>query len=147
MQAKSSERIFLLLLIGVIQINIQIHNSSSRSIYEQIYESIKREIISGALPADEPLPSIRNLAKDLKISVITTKRAYDELERDKFIYTIPGKGTFAAKQNTSMIREQYIKEIEEHLQQIIQICSLSGITPAEVRDIYDALCSVGDDNT
>ena len=83
---------------------ILIDNKSGAPIYDQIFTQIKGHILSGELPADAPLPSIRALAKDLRISVITTKRAYDELERSGFIYTIPGKGSFVSGKNTQLLR-------------------------------------------
>lgn len=108
--------------------NVFIDNKSGVPIYNQIYTQIKDQIISGALAADQPLPSIRNLAKDLRISVITTKRAYDELEKEGFVYTIPAKGCFVAPKNVELLREENLKAIEEHMQKIAQLavsCSLS----------------------
>ncbi len=96
--------------------NILIDNKSGAPIYDQIYTQIKSQIISGALREDEPLPSIRNLAKDLRVSVITTKRAYDELEHEGFLYTVAGKGCFVAPKNTELLREEHLKEIEAHLE-------------------------------
>ena len=98
--------------------NILINNRSGVPIYEQIYTQIKNHIISGAVSADEMLPSIRNLAKDLRISVITTKRAYDELEREGFVYTVAGKGCFVATKNTDLLREENLRKIEEYMQEI-----------------------------
>lgn len=89
--------------------NIYIDNKSGTPIYDQIYTQIKNQIISGDLKEDELLPSIRNLAKDLRISVITTKRAYDELERDGFIYTLPAKGCFVAPKNVELLRKKTSK--------------------------------------
>lgn len=109
--------------------NIFIDNRSGLPIYDQIYSQIKSQIISGALDADEALPSIRGLAKELRISVITTKRAYDELEKEGFIYTIAGKGCFVAPKNTELLREENLRKIEEHMIEIIRLshsCSLSG---------------------
>lgn len=88
-------------------------NSSGMPIYDQIYTQIKNHIISGEIAEDEPLPSIRALAKDLRISVVTTKRAYEELEREGFIYTQPAKGSFVAPKNIELIKEQNMKKIEE----------------------------------
>lgn len=108
--------------------NLFIDNKSDMPIYEQICTRIKAEIISGALKEDDPLPSIRNLAKDLRISVITTKRAYDELEREGFIYTIASKGCFVAPQNTELLREENLRRIEEHITEILKLavcCDLS----------------------
>ena len=97
--------------------NILLRNTGDRPIYEQIYTQIRDQILSGALPAGIPLPSIRALAKDLRISVITTKRAYDELEADGFICTMAGKGSFVAERDLALVREQHLKEMEQHLQE------------------------------
>lgn len=105
-----------------------IDNKSGTSIYEQIYTQIRAQIISGALGEDDPLPSIRNLAKDLRISVITTKRAYEELEREGFLYTVPGKGCFVAPKNVELLREENLKKIEGHFSEILSLaasCNLS----------------------
>ena len=96
--------------------NIIINNKNNVPIYDQIYSQIKNQIIAGTLQQDQALPSIRNLAKDLRISVITTKRAYDELEREGFIYTLPAKGCFVAPKNTELLREQTLRQIEQHIQ-------------------------------
>ena len=108
--------------------NILIDNKSGEPIYNQIYTQIKNQIIGGELAADEMLPSIRGLAKDLRISFITTKRAYDELEREGFIYTLPAKGCYVAPKNVELLREENLKKIEEHISQIAQLavsCKLS----------------------
>ncbi len=108
--------------------NILIDNKSGEPIYNQIYSQIKNQIISGELKQDEMLPSIRGLAKDLRISFITTKRAYDELEREGFIYTLPAKGCYVAQKNVELLREENLKKIEEHIEQITRLaasCSLS----------------------
>lgn len=108
--------------------NILIDNKSSAPIYDQIYSQIKSQIISGELQENEMLPSIRGLAKDLRISFITTKRAYDELEREGFIYTIQAKGCYVAPKNVELIREENLKKIEAHIEQIVQLaasCNLS----------------------
>ena len=108
--------------------HVLIDNKNGAPIYDQIYTQIKSQIISGALQEDEMLPSIRGLAKDLRISFITTKRAYDELEKEGFLYTIPGKGCFVAAKNVELLREENLKQIEAHLEQIVQLatsCNLS----------------------
>lgn len=108
--------------------NIFIDNRSGTPIYDQIYKQIKNLIISGEVKENDPLPSIRALAKDLRISVVTTKRAYDELEREGFIYTLPAKGCFVAPKNTEILREENLKKIEELIEQIKQLgasCNLS----------------------
>ena len=108
--------------------NILIDNKSSEPIYNQIYSQIKAQIISGVLKEDEMLPSIRGLAKDLRISFITTKRAYEELEKEGFIYTLPAKGCYVAPKNLELLREENLKRIEELIEQISKLatsCSLS----------------------
>ncbi len=108
--------------------NIVIRNSNNEPIYAQIYNQIKNLIIMGELKEGDLLPSIRNLAKDLRISVITTKRAYDELERDGYIYSVAGKGSYVAEKNTGIIIEANLKEIEEHMRKILNLshsCRLS----------------------
>ena len=101
--------------------NIIISNANNEPIYEQIYSQIKSAIISSELKEGDLLPSIRNLAKDLKISVMTTKRAYDELEKDGYIYSTMGKGSFVAEKNSEILREAHLKEIEEHMRKILKI--------------------------
>ncbi len=112
--------------------NIIISNANNKPIYEQIYSQIKAKIISSELKEGEILPSIRNLAKDLRISVITTKRAYDELEKDGYLYSVPGKGSFVAEKNIDMLREEKLKEIEEHIQKILEIAPSCNLTTVEI---------------
>ncbi len=116
--------------------NIYIDNKTGTPIYDQIYTQIKNQIISGKLAEDDPLPSIRNLAKDLKISVITTKRAYEELEREGFIYTLQGKGCFVAKKNVELLREENLKSIEEHIQEIRKIAAAENLSNNELLEIF-----------
>ena len=107
---------------------IIIRNTGGQPIYEQIYSQLKAQIIAGVLTPGEALPSIRALAKDLKISVITTKRAYDELEAEGFLYTVAGKGCFVAEKNLDLIREQQLRELESHLSAAAELakhCDLS----------------------
>ena len=101
--------------------DIIISNSSGRPIYDQISEQIKEKILTGQLEEGEALPSMRLLAIELRISVITTKRAYEELERDGFIVTMTGKGSFVAEKNTEAVREEYLKRIEEHIGEIVRL--------------------------
>ena len=115
--------------------NIFIDNRSGLPIYDQIYSQIKSQIISGALDADEALPSIRGLAKELRISVITAKRAYDELEKEGFIYTIAGKGCFVAPKNTELLREENLRKIEEHMSEIITLSHSCGLSGEELLDM------------
>lgn len=112
--------------------NIQINNSSDDPIYLQIKNQIKVQIISGDLKVGEQLPSIRFLAKELRISMLTAKRAYDELELDGFINSVQGKGNFVAAQNKELIREEYLKKIEEKLQEIVELSEIAKITNDEL---------------
>ncbi len=115
--------------------DIIISNASGKPIYEQIVTQIKGMIVSGALAQGEALPSMRLLARDLRISLITTKRAYEELERDGFIETVPGKGSFVAERNMEIIREDRLRRVEELLAQAVQEARGSGITFEEIADI------------
>jgi GntR family transcriptional regulator len=108
-------------------VKIIISNSSPDPIYEQISKQIKAQIISGELAEGVPLPSIRKLALDLQISVITTKRAYDELEREGFLDTVGGKGTFVAVQNKELLREKKMKIVEDKLAQAVDEARVMGI--------------------
>ena len=117
--------------------NIFIDNKSTAPIYEQIYSQIKNQILSGALKEDEALPSIRNLAKDLRISVITTKRAYDELEKDGFIYTIAAKGCFVAPKNLELLREEHLKQIENYMQDIVRLAEPCNLNKKEIIAMFD----------
>ncbi len=112
--------------------NILIDNKSGAPIYDQIYTQIKQQIISGSLKEHTLLPSIRGLAKDLRISFITTKRAYDELEKDGFIYTVQAKGCYVAPKNIELIREEQLKKIEEHMEDIVKLASSCNLTEAEI---------------
>lgn len=114
---------------------LYIDNKSSSPIYEQLYGQIKAQIISGALEEDALLPSIRNLAKDLRISVVTTKRAYEELEKQGFIYTVAAKGCFVAKKNTQLLREEHLRRIEAHMEEIGKLAALCSLSPQEVLDM------------
>ncbi|MDO5714009.1 MAG: GntR family transcriptional regulator [Tissierellia bacterium] len=115
--------------------DIHIRNSDHRPIYEQIKDQLKEKIISGVLSPGEKLPSIRLLAKELRISVITTKRAYDELEKEGFITSVQGKGSFVAGKNKDLIREEVLKKIEYHLQQSISLARSGGISLEELKEI------------
>ena len=115
---------------------ILIDNKSGAPIYDQIFTQIKGYILGGELKTDDPLPSIRALAKDLRISVITTKRAYDELERSGFIYTIPGKGSFVSAKNTELMREEHLKQIEKHMAAIRTLAQLTGLGREEMAEMW-----------
>lgn len=114
---------------------ILIDNKSGAPIYDQIYSQIKSQIISGALGEDEMLPSIRALAKDLHISFITTKRAYEELEKEGFIYTLPGKGCYVAPKNVELLREENLKQIEEYIAHIAALAKTCNLSKAEVLEM------------
>lgn len=117
--------------------NILIDNKSGTPIYDQIYSQIKRQIISGALKQDELLPSIRGLAKDLRISFITTKRAYEELEREGFIYTLPAKGCYVAPKNIELLREENLKKIEEYIDEIVKLAVSCNLSKQEIIEMVN----------
>ena len=116
-------------------VNILIDNKSGTPIYDQIYSQIKDQIISGALKQDELLPSIRGLAKDLRISFITTKRAYEELEKEGFIYTLPAKGCYVAPKNVELLREENLKKIEEHIDEIVRLAASCNLSKQEIMEM------------
>ena len=112
-----------------------ISNASGKPIYEQIYTQIKNNIISGELSPGDALPSIRALAKDLRISFITTKRAYEELEKDGFLYTVPGKGCYVAPRNVELLREENLKKIEEHIDEALRLALEAGLAKEELLEM------------
>lgn len=114
-----------------------INNKSGAPIYDQIYNQIKQQIISGALQPDEAMPSIRGLARDLRISVITTKRAYDELEKEGFLYAVPAKGFFVAPKNTELLREENLKKIEAHLTEAVRLSASCGLSREELGEMLE----------
>ena len=116
-----------------------IDNKSGAPLYEQIYTQLKDQIISGALTEDQPLPSIRGLAKDLRISVITTKRAYDELGQEGFLYTVAGKGSFVAKKNTELLREEQLKKIEGHLSEVRRLAATISLSREDIREMLELM--------
>ena len=118
---------------------IYLSNSGQEPIYAQITRQIKQQILSGALCPGDALPSIRLLAKELRISVITTKRANEDLEADGINTTIPGRSSFVAPQNPALHREESLKQMEEHLQHAIDAARRGGITKDEVRETLDLL--------
>jgi len=115
---------------------LYIDNRSGAPIYDQIYSQIKDAILSGQVTEGEALPSIRALAKDLRISVITTKRAYDELESEGFIYTLPGKGCFVSERSTELLREENLRKIESHMQEIRRLANACRLTEQELDDMW-----------
>ena len=120
-------------------VDIIISNTSSMPIYEQIIMQIKKSIMNGDLKEGEALPSMRTLAKELRISVITTKRAYEELENAGFIVTVMGKGSFVAKKNIERIKEEQLKQIEKSIQYVVEQAQLNGISLQELLDIVKIL--------
>ncbi len=118
---------------------IFINNKDGVPIYDQIYSQIKEQIINGTLEEDAPLPSIRSLAKDLQISVITTKRAYDELEKSELIYTAPGRGSFVSAKNTELMREENLKKIEEHLEEIMKLSVSCNLKKEDIISMLNIL--------
>ena len=112
--------------------NIQINNSSDDPIYLQIKNQIKAQLISGDLKVGEQLPSIRFLAKELRVSMLTAKRAFDELELDGFINSVQGKGNFVAAQNKELIREEYLKKIESKLQEVVELSEIADVSSDEL---------------
>lgn len=119
--------------------DIIISNSGGVPIYDQITRQMKGLILRGELKEGEALPSMRLLAKELRISVITTKRAYEELEREGFINTVPGKGCFVAPQNPELAREDALRRAEEHLSQAVDIARTAGLTLSELTETLNLL--------
>lgn len=119
--------------------NILISNSSGEPIYEQICSQIKAAILNGELKEGDALPSMRNLALQLKISIITTKRAYEELESEGFIESYTGKGSFVRSQSTELMREENLRQIEQHLSQACSKAKISGISSDELKEILDLI--------
>ena len=118
---------------------IYLSNSGQEPIYAQITRQIKQQILSGALHPGDALPSIRLLAKELRISVITTKRAYDELEQEGFLYAVPAKGFFVAAKNTELLREENLKKIEAHLTEAVRLAAPCGLTKQELTEMLELL--------
>ena len=118
---------------------IIVSNAGNKPIYEQIAGQIKSQIMQGTLAEGEQLPSIRALANDLRVSVITTKRAYADLEAQGFIVTAPGRGSFVAGGNKELVREEHLRRIEELLEQALDEARETGIEPAELKEMLDLL--------
>ena len=119
--------------------NIIISNNSSVPIYEQIKNAIKDAIISNELKEEEMLPSVRNLANDLKISFLTVKKAYDELEQEEFIKTVQGKGSFVTPKNLEIIKEEKLKEIQDHIEKIYNISKIANISEDEIKELFNMI--------
>lgn len=123
---------------------IIISNDSGLPIYEQIKNQIKAQIVAGELRADEALPGMRTLASDLKVSVITTKRAYNDLEQEGYIYSMPGKGSFVKKLNEEVVRENALAEIEKYFTDAMTVAKAAGIEMVELQEILKTLDEVGE---
>ena len=119
--------------------DIILSNSSDKPIYEQISSQVKAQILAGALAPGAKLPSIRALASGLGVSVITTKRAYDELEKEGFLYAVPAKGFFVAPKNTELLREENLKKIEAHLTEAVRLSASCGLSREELREMLELL--------
>lgn len=119
--------------------NINIQSKSSVPIYEQIKNQIKESIIAGEMKEGEPIPSIRILARDLKISVITTKRAYEELEKEGLIYSVAGKGFYVDNPDTGYLIEKKVQGLEEQLDAVLKLCKEAQLSKEEVKDMVDIL--------
>ena len=118
-----------------LKMNIQISNSSEDPIYLQIKKQVKAQILSGDLSVGDQLPSIRFVAKELRISMLTVKRAFDELEQEGFIDSVQGKGTFVSGQNKDLIREEYLKSMEEKLEEMVDLAKLAGLSNKKIIEI------------
>ena len=118
---------------------IVISNSSDKPIYEQIASQIREQVLTGVLAAGDKLPSIRSLATQLRISAITTKRAYQDLEAQGYINTVPGKGCFVAGDNIELLREERLRKVEDSLARAVSEARSAGITTDELREMLDLL--------
>lgn len=116
-----------------------IYQNTNEPIYKQIAKQIKEEILQGKLQDGDLLPSIRNLAKELRISVITTTKAYEELESQRLIQAVPGKGYYVHQSNKEFLQEQYLQKIEELLMEALECGKSAGITPTEIGKMLEVL--------
>ena len=116
--------------------NVIVSNASDKPIYEQIYSQIKGAILRGEAKEGDALPSIRALAKELRIRVITTKRAFDDLERDGFICSVQGKGSFVAARNKELIREEHLKQAEEKFAEGVELARTGGASDEEIEEMF-----------
>lgn len=123
--------------------HIHLSNASDKPIYEQITVQLKEAILANKLQAGDALPSIRALAKDLKISVMTTKRAYADLERDGFIETVAGKGSFVTERNQDFLREELLRQVEEHMQKALKTAKTAGMTKEELQELFSLILEEG----
>lgn len=128
---------------GDAQMRIMVSNQSKMPIYEQIIEQIKTALIQGELKVGEALPSIRGLAKELQISVITIKRAYEDLEKEGLIYSVTGKGFYVCEQNTDLLREKQVAAIEKRVQDLLEECQNAEISPEELIEMIEIFSQSG----
>lgn len=119
--------------------DIVVSNASSQPIYAQIKDQIKAAIINGQLNPGEKMPSIRRLAAQLRVSVITTKRAYDELELEGFVDSMQGRGSYVASKTTELLKEEYRRQVEQYLQAALDSAAAAGLTAADLKDLIDLL--------
>jgi len=124
-------------------VHIHLSNASDKPIYEQITIQLKEAILANKLQTGDALPSIRALAKDLKISVMTTKRAYADLERDGFIETVAGKGSFVTERNQDFLREELLRQVEEHMQKAVKTAKTAGLTKEELQELLIMILEEG----
>ena len=130
---------YILLATGGMDMHIIINHSSMDPIYEQIVSQIKAEVISGSLPAGEALPSVRTLARELKISALTVKKAYDYLEEEGLVVTVHGKGSFIAQAKQGLLMEERRKELEKDLEQAVRKARCGGLTDEEIRELFQLI--------
>ena len=123
--------------------NIILSNSSGIPIFEQIEKAIKEAIFSNELKEEDMLPSVRNLANELKISFLTVKRAYDELEQAGFIKTVVGKGSFVVPKNLDLIKEEKLKEIQDYIEKVYNISKIANISEDEVKELFKMIFEEG----
>ena len=123
--------------------NIIISNNNGETIFEQIENAIKQAIFSNELKEEDMLPSVRSLANDLKISFLTVKRAYDELEQAGFIRTVPSKGSFVAPKNLELIKEEKLKEIQDYIEKIYNISKVANISEDEIKELFKIIFEEG----
>lgn len=128
-----------ILLVEVRELNIIIQRASMIPVYEQIVNQFKHQIVSRTLNSQDPLPSVRKLAKELHVSALTVKKAYDQLEQDGLINTVQGKGSFVAEFNPAVEHEEELKEVQDQFEKVIQKSKQIGMTDHDIRGLIDLL--------
>ncbi len=129
----------ILYIYGVSTMNLLPKTEDTTPIYQQIVDHVKRLITTGEMPIGSKLPSIRQLARELEVSAITTKRAYEELERENFIRTVPSKGSFVSERDLDQVKEEYLREIEIHMRKIMLLSEFCGLTEQELAMMFHLL--------